>query len=119
MLADMLTMKEHIAKPLHEIAFCYLGDARFNMGNSLMVDRLQAGHGRADLRARSRCGRPPELVETAREIADRTGARLTLTGDVDEGVAGVDFVCTDVWVSMGEANERLGGAHRAAASPTR
>ena len=100
-LADVLTMTEHSDKHLGQIAYCYLGDARNNMGNSLMVGGCKLG---MDVRL---CA-PPELwpqddlVETCRSIAKETGARLTLTADVDEGVKGVDFLYTDVWVSMGE-----------------
>jgi ornithine carbamoyltransferase len=100
-LADVLTMSEHSAKPLAGIAYCYLGDARNNMGNSLLVGGAKLG---MDVRL---CAPPslwPEddLVETCRAIAADTGARITLTDDPAEGVAGVDFLYTDVWVSMGE-----------------
>ena len=100
-LADVLTMTEHSDKHLGEIAFCYLGDARNNMGNSLMVGGCKFG---MDVRLCAPRDLWPQddLVETARGIADETGARLTLTEDVDEGVAGVDYLYTDVWVSMGE-----------------
>jgi ornithine carbamoyltransferase len=101
-LADVLTMTEHCDKPLREIAYCYLGDARNNMGNSLMVGGCKLG---MDVRLCAPRDLWPEddLVETCRRIAEETGARLTLTEDVDEGVAGVDYLYTDVWVSMGEA----------------
>jgi ornithine carbamoyltransferase len=101
-LADILTMTEHCDKPLREIAYCYLGDARNNMGNSLMVGGCKLG---MDVRLCAPRDLWPEddLVETCRRIAEETGARLTLTEDVDEGVAGVDYLYTDVWVSMGEA----------------
>ena len=100
-LADLLTMQEHSDKPLHDIAFCYLGDARNNMGNSLMVGGVKMG---MDVRlAAPRHLWPDEdLIETCREIAAETGARLTLTEDVREGVKDVDYLYTDVWVSMGE-----------------
>ena len=100
-LADILTMTEHSDKPLAEIAYCYLGDARFNMGNSLMVAGCKFG---MDVRicAPESLWPDDDLVKTSRAIADETGARLTLTEDVDEGVGGVDFLYTDVWVSMGE-----------------
>jgi ornithine carbamoyltransferase len=100
-LADVLTMTEHTDKHLSEIAFCYLGDARFNMGNSLMVAGCKFG---MDVRLCAPKSLWPEegLVKTAREIANDTGARFSLTEDVDEGVGGVDFLYTDVWVSMGE-----------------
>ena len=100
-LADVLTMIEHSDKSLTEIAFCYLGDARNNMGNSLMVGGCKLG---MDVRlcAPKHLWPEEELVETCREIAAQTGARLTLTDDVAEGVKGVDYLYTDVWVSMGE-----------------
>jgi ornithine carbamoyltransferase len=100
-LADMLTMTEHSDKHLTEIAYCYLGDARNNMGNSLMVGGCKFG---MDVRlCAPRSLWPSEdLVETCRGIAAETGARLTVTDDVEEGVAGADFLYTDVWVSMGE-----------------
>jgi ornithine carbamoyltransferase len=94
-------MTEHSDKHLGEIAFCYLGDARNNMGNSLMVGGCKLG---MDVRlcAPEHLWPSDHLVKTSREIAEQTGARLTLTADVDEGVSGVDFLYTDVWVSMGE-----------------
>jgi ornithine carbamoyltransferase len=100
-LADVLTMTEHSNKHLDEIAYCYLGDARNNMGNSLMVAGCKFG---MDVRlcAPEHLWPHEELVKTARQIADETGARLMLTADVDEGVRGVDYLYTDVWVSMGE-----------------
>jgi ornithine carbamoyltransferase len=100
-LADVLTMTEHSDKHLGEIAFCYLGDARNNMGNSLMVGGCKFG---MDVRLCAPRDLWPhdDLVENARGIAEETGARLTLTEDVDEGVTGVDYLYTDVWVSMGE-----------------
>lgn len=104
MLADLLTMTEHCAKPLDRIAFAYLGDARFNMGNSYLVTAALLG---MDVRivAPERYWPAPEIVERARELAAGSGARITLTEDVTEGVAGADFVVTDVWVSMGEPKE--------------
>jgi len=104
MLADFLTMIEHSDKPVGQIAYCYLGDARFNMGNSLMVMGCKMG---MDVRICSPRSLWPaeELVATCREIAAETGARLLVTEDVDAGVKGVDFLHTDVWVSMGEAKE--------------
>jgi ornithine carbamoyltransferase len=100
-LADILTMTEHCPKPLPEISYCYLGDARNNMGNSLMVGGCKLG---MDVRLCAPPGLWPseDLVETCRQIAPQTGARLMLTDDVAEGVRGVDFLYTDVWVSMGE-----------------
>ena len=100
-LADVLTMTEHSDKHLSEIAFCYLGDARNNMGNSLMVGGCKFG---MDVRlcAPEHLWPADELVKTCQAIAEETGARLTLTEDVDEGVRAVDYLYTDVWVSMGE-----------------
>jgi len=103
-LADVLTMIEHSDKPLGQIAYCYLGDARNNMGNSLMVMGCKLG---MDVRLCAPRSLWPadELVEACRGIAAQTSARLTLTENVDEGVEGVDFLYTDVWVSMGEAKQ--------------
>jgi ornithine carbamoyltransferase len=100
-LADVLTMTEHSDKHLREIAYCYLGDARNNMGNSLMTAGCKFG---MDVRlcAPEHLWPEKDLVDTCRDIAADTGARLTLTEDVDEGVSGVDYLYTDVWVSMGE-----------------
>ncbi len=100
-LADVLTMTEHSDKHLSEIAYCYLGDARNNMGNSLMVGGCKFG---MDVRlcAPEHLWPEEDLIKTCRGIAEETGARLTLTEDVDEGVDGVDYLYTDVWVSMGE-----------------
>ena len=102
-LADMLTMIEHATKPTNEIAYCYMGDARFNMGNSLLVGGCKLG---MDVRICAPRGLWPndDLVAAARAVAEATGARLTLTEDVDEGLHGVDYIHTDVWVSMGEAD---------------
>ncbi len=103
-LADLLTMMEHGDKPLSQTAFAYLGDARFNMGNSLLVGAAKMG---MDFRSVAPSGVQPApgLVDHAREIAAQTGARLTITDDLDEGVRGCDFLYTDVWVSMGEPQE--------------
>ena len=103
-LCDALTMLEHSDKHLGEIAYCYLGDARNNMGNSLMTMGCKLG---MDVRlcAPKHLWPEEELVETCRQIAAETGARLTLTERVEEGVEGVDFLHTDVWVSMGEPKE--------------
>jgi ornithine carbamoyltransferase len=104
MLADMLTMREHSDKPLHKISFAYLGDARNNLGNSLLIAGAMLG---MDVRlvAPKQLWSAPEIFEEAERIAERTGARVTRTEDVAEGVAGVDFLYTDVWVSMGEPKE--------------
>lgn len=100
-LADFLTMREHSSKPLNEVSFCYMGDARNNMGNSLMVGAAKMG---MDFRACApkACWPQEELVAKCREIAKETGAKITLTEKVEEGVKGCDFLYTDVWVSMGE-----------------
>lgn len=100
-LADFMTMLEHSDKPLNKISFCYLGDARNNMGNSLMVGAAKMG---MDFRAAApaECQPEQELVNKCREIAKETGARITITDDIDLAVKGVDFLYTDVWVSMGE-----------------
>ncbi|MEW2162148.1 ornithine carbamoyltransferase [Streptomyces sp. NPDC007084] len=104
MLADVLTMSEHGTKPLGETAFAYLGDARFNMGNSYLVTGALLG---MDVRiAAPRAYWPAEeIVAQARELAEKSGGRVTLTEDIAEGVRGADFVATDVWVSMGEPKE--------------
>ncbi len=103
-MADFLTMMEHSDKPLHQVAFAFCGDARNNMGNSLMVGAAKMG---MDFRAVAPKAYWPDedLVKTCREIAKETGATITLTENVDEGVKGVDFLYTDVWVSMGEPDE--------------
>ncbi|MFF7788209.1 ornithine carbamoyltransferase [Streptomyces sp. NPDC007991] len=104
MLADVLTMTEHCAKPPARIAFAYLGDARFNMGNSYLVTGALLG---MDVRlvAPKEYWPAEEVVDRARALAETSGARITLTEAVDEGVRGADFVATDVWVSMGEPKE--------------
>ncbi|WP_226345829.1 ornithine carbamoyltransferase [Agilicoccus flavus] len=104
MLADQLTMTEHSDKPLSQVSFAYVGDARNNVGNSLLVSGALAG---MDVRmvAPSALQNTAEVVAEAKRIAERTGARITVTDDVAAGVRGVDFVYTDVWVSMGEPKE--------------
>jgi ornithine carbamoyltransferase len=100
-LADLLTMMENTDKPLRQVKLAYLGDARFNMGNSLLIGAAKMG---MDFRvvAPKSVQPSPQLVATALEIAKETGAKITLTEDVDSGVKGCDFIETDVWVSMGE-----------------
>ncbi len=102
-LADLLTMQEFGEKPLHELSFCYLGDARFNMGCSLLVGGVQMG---MDVRiAAPEALQPPaELVSQMRVLAAQTGARITIDPDPKRAVQGADFLYTDVWVSMGEAD---------------
>ena len=107
MLADVLTMIENCDKPLSEIKYVYIGDARNNMGNSLLLIGAKLG---MDVRI---CGPKallpdPELVEMCEGFAKQSGARITVTDDIDNAVKGVDFVHTDVWVSMGEPLETWG-----------
>ncbi|MFC8344110.1 ornithine carbamoyltransferase [Streptomyces sp. NPDC057280] len=104
MLGDVLTMTEHCTKPVTQIAFAYLGDARFNMGNSYLITGALLG---MDVRivAPKTYWPDRDVVERARQLAVDSGARITLTESLDEGVLGADFVATDVWVSMGEPKE--------------
>jgi ornithine carbamoyltransferase len=101
-LADLLTMMEHSNKPLNEVTFAYLGDARNNMGNSLLIGAAKMG---MDYRSIApQIVQPDEkLIEVANKIAQNTGAKIEMTDDIKNGVKGCDFLCTDVWVSMGEA----------------
>lgn len=103
-LADMLTMIEHCDKPLKQMSYCYLGDARNNMANSLLVGGVKMG---MDVRLCAPKQLQPEewLIKTCEEIAKQTGAKITITDNVDIAVKGVDFLYTDVWVSMGEPKE--------------
>ena len=103
-LADFLTMSEHIDKPLKQVSFAYLGDARNNMANSLMVGAAKMG---MDVRIVGPNNLQPEkeLVAQCNEIAKETGATITITADAEAGVKGCDFLYTDVWVSMGEPDE--------------
>ena len=104
MLADVLTMREHSDKPIHEIAFAYVGDGRNNVANSLMLVAAKLG---MDVRIGAPKDLWPEdeLVKLCHELADESGARILVTDDPSEAVAGVDFIYTDVWVSMGEPVE--------------
>ena len=104
-LCDMLTMRESCPKPDREIVFAYCGDARNNVGNSLLLGGALMG---MDVRmvAPRELWNTDEVIAAATAIAETTGARITPTEDVGEGVAGVDFVYTDVWVSMGEPKEK-------------
>jgi ornithine carbamoyltransferase len=104
MLADILTVQEHSTKPLAATALAYLGDARSNMGNSILVTGALLG---MDIRivAPRQLWPAEDVQKSAHELAATTGARITLTEDVAEGVAGADFLYTDVWVSMGEPKE--------------
>lgn len=103
-LADFLTIMEHTDKPLHEVKFAYLGDARNNMANSLMIGCAKMG---MDVRIVGPKELQPEaeLVAKCQEIAKETGAIVTVTDNVEAGVKGCDFLYTDVWVSMGESDE--------------
>ncbi len=107
MLADVLTMREHSDKPLHEIKYAYLGDARNNMGNSLLLVGAKLG---MDVRIAAPKSLWPseELVAACRKFAEESGARIMLTENPLEAVKGVDFIHTDVWVSMGEPIEAWG-----------
>jgi ornithine carbamoyltransferase len=103
-LADFLTFREHVDKPLSDVVFCYLGDARFNMADSYLVGGAKLG---MDVRIASPKSLWPraEIVELANSIASETGAKIKITDDVAEAVHGCDVLLTDVWVSMGEADE--------------
>ena len=103
-LADFLTMREHTDKPLDQVSYAYLGDARYNMGNSLLVGGAKMG---MDVRIVAPKALQPakELVDQCQVIARETGARITITDNLEAGVKGCDFVLTDVWVSMGEPAE--------------
>ena len=103
-LADVLTMREHSGKPDGQISFAFLGDARNNMGNSLMVGAAKLG---MDIRlvAPKELWPHDDLVAECRALAAESGGRITLTESVEEGVKGADFLYTDVWVSMGEPKE--------------
>jgi ornithine carbamoyltransferase len=103
-LADFLTMREHVAKPLEEVVFCYLGDARFNMADTYLVGAAKLG---MDVRIASPKSLWPseEFTKLAHEIAEESGATITITEDVGQAVSGCDVLLTDVWVSMGEAAE--------------
>lgn len=104
-LADFLTMQEHVEKPLHRVAYAFLGDAGNNMGDSLLIGGTKMG---MDVRLCAPKAYWPiaAIIEEAKAIAAETGARVTLTEDVDAAVKGVDFIYTDVWVSMGEPKEK-------------
>jgi ornithine carbamoyltransferase len=103
-LADFLTIQEHVPKPLDEVSFCYLGDARFNMADTYLVGGAKLG---MDVRIAAPKSLWPsdEFVSLANEIAEETGAKITITEDVAEAVRGCDVLFTDVWVSMGEPDE--------------
>ncbi len=103
-LADVLTMREYVEKPLHEISFAFVGDTRNNMAHSLLLAGCLLGMdvrlaGPAELRP------DEDVVAIARELQEKSGARMTITDDPRRAVDGVDFVHTDVWVSLGEPHE--------------
>ena len=107
MLADVLTMTEHCSKPLHEISYVFVGDGRNNMGNSLLLVGAKLG---MDVRILAPKELQPtkDLVTMCEEFAKQSGARIMITDDVKKAVKGVDFIHTDVWVSMGEPIESWG-----------
>ncbi|WP_165089667.1 ornithine carbamoyltransferase [Neisseria yangbaofengii] len=104
MLADALTMQEHSGKPLHQVAYAYVGDARYNMANSLLILGAKLG---MDVRIGAPKALWPseDIVAQAKAVAAETGAKILLTENAEEAVNGVDFIHTDVWVSMGEPKE--------------
>ncbi|MBP7796462.1 MAG: ornithine carbamoyltransferase [Elusimicrobiales bacterium] len=104
MLADVMTMIEHSRKPIEEISYAYVGDARFNMGRSLLTIGSILG---MDVRigAPKDLQPPADLINTCKKIAEDSGARITITDDPAKAVNGVDYIHTDVWVSMGEPKE--------------
>jgi ornithine carbamoyltransferase len=104
MLADFLTMREHLHKPYEEMTFCYLGDARFNMANSYLAIGAKLG---MDVRIAAPRSLWPngEILGAARGFAEASGGRITVTENVEEAVRGCDFLLTDVWVSMGESDD--------------
>jgi ornithine carbamoyltransferase len=103
-LADFLTFREHVAKPLEDVTFCYLGDARFNMADTYLIGGAKLG---MDVRIASPRSLWPaeDITRLARELADQSGARIAITEDVEAAVKGSDVLLTDVWVSMGEPAE--------------
>ncbi|WP_373753237.1 ornithine carbamoyltransferase [Neisseria weixii] len=104
MLADALTMQEHSDKPLHQVAYAYVGDARYNMANSLLILGAKLG---MDVRIGAPKALWPseDIVAQAKAVAAESGAKILLTENAEEAVNGVDFIHTDVWVSMGEPKE--------------
>ena len=103
-LADFLTFREHLDKSLHEVTFCYLGDARFNMADSYLIGGAKLG---MDVRIAAPQSLWPrdEIVQQAKSVAEETGAQITITDNVAEAVKGADVLLTDVWVSMGEPDD--------------
>jgi len=105
MLADVLTMVEHCDKPVEKIAFCYLGDTRNNVSNSLLAGAAILGMD-VRLAGPKECWPDPSLVDQCRALSRKSGARVTVTDNAEEAVRGADFLYTDVWVSMGEAESK-------------
>jgi ornithine carbamoyltransferase len=107
MLADVLTMTEHCAKPIHDIAYAFVGDGRNNVANSLLLVGAKLG---MDVRigAPEKLWPSDEHVNMCRKFGAASGARITLTDDPYKAVSGVDFIHTDVWVSMGEPLDTWG-----------
>jgi ornithine carbamoyltransferase len=106
-LADFLTMQEHVNKPLSSVAFCFLGDSGNNMGNTLMMGAAKMG---MDIRLAGPkdCWPHQDIIDASRAVATETGAKITLTEDAETAVRGCDFLYTDVWVSMGQPTELWG-----------
>jgi ornithine carbamoyltransferase len=106
-LADFLTMQEHVNKPLSSMAFCFLGDSGNNMGNTLMMGAAKMG---MDIRLAGPkdCWPHQDIIDASRAVATETGAKITLTEDAETAVRGCDFLYTDVWVSMGQPTELWG-----------
>lgn len=104
MLADQLTIGEHLARPLGQVTIAYVGDARYNVGNSILVSSAMMG---MDVRIVAPAEFQPasELVEQARQLARGSGGQVCITDDIDAGVKGADVIYTDVWVSMGEPRD--------------
>jgi ornithine carbamoyltransferase len=103
-LADFLTMREHVSKPLEDVTFCYLGDARFNMADTYLLGAAKIG---MDFRIASPKQLWPrrEVLDVARSEGSKTGARIAVTEDIEQAVLGCDVLVTDVWVSMGEPDD--------------
>ncbi len=104
-LADLLTMQEHSDKPLSQLSYCFLGDAGNNMGDSLLIGGAKMG---MDVRlcAPKACWPDQAIIDAAKTIAEQTGAKISITEALDEAVPGCDFLYTDVWLSMGEPEEK-------------
>jgi ornithine carbamoyltransferase len=105
MLADVMTMVEHCDKPIEQISFCYLGDTRNNVSNSLLAGGAILGMD-VRLAGPKECWPTGSLVDECRTLAEKSGARITITADAKEGVRAADYLYTDVWVSMGEAESK-------------